>query len=848
MQMSKIRVLISGRRRLIATITIIAMVLGIYAWVFADLPPIDRLTAGLALPSTRIYDRNGILLYEILPPEQGRHTAIPLESIPNHCINALIATEDANYWSHPGVDIIGVLRALWINIRGGEVVAGGSTITQQVARLLLLDPHQRAERSLQRKLKEMVLAIQLQSAYSKEDILALYLNQAYFGNLAYGIEAAARAYFGKGASELALSECALLIGILQNPAYYDPLANPQVAKARQKIVLDLMVANGYLAPSAADSAHRDRLQFAPTPFPIRAPHAVMAVWKQLERQFPDQLYQVGLDVVTTVDVRWQKAAEAIVRRQLAIINDPTRTDRPSANARNAAVVALDPHSGQVLVLLGSPNYFDESIDGAVNAALALRQPGSALKPFTYALAMNPNHPQPYTPATMLLDVETPFVTRKLESYTPANYALVEHGPVSLREALANSYNIPAVIALEHVGLTRFKQFMADVGLVNLAMNAEVDLSITLGGGEVRLLDLSAAYAIFANGGYRVEPVLIQSVRDRAGHLLYQWTPPVFTEFTLDPRVAYLITNILSDDEARIPSFGRYSALNIGRPSAAKTGTTTDFRDNWVVGYTPDIVVGVWVGNADNTPMTDITGISGAGPIWNSFIRHVLNGQPERDFVRPEGIVSREVCIPSGLIPTPDCPRRRVELFIAGTEPKDYDTLYQRYLIDSASGALANEETPPERRVEKIYLVLPQEARDWGARQGISPPPTRELVAWPDMTAGLRLLEPDPYTIFELSPILPRAAQRIKLTVGAPPQTQSVTYYLNGQPLATVSSAPWAYWWTLEVGQHQLVARALLADETRIESSPISFTVVDWGERGELLKPSLDDTDLADYSE
>jgi membrane carboxypeptidase/penicillin-binding protein PbpC len=318
--------------------------------------------------------------------------------------------------------------------------------------------------------------------------------------------------------------------------------------------------------------------------------------------------------------------------------------------------------------------------------------------------------------------------------------------------------------------------------------------------------------------------------DKDGHTLYQWTPPVLTDPVLDARVAYLITDILSDDVARIPSFGRYSALSIGRPAAAKTGTTTDFRDNWVVGYTPHFVVGVWVGNADNTPMTDVTGVSGAGPIWNQFMRHIHKTLSEQAFARPSGIIQREVCVPSGLVPTPQCPRRRLELFISGTEPTAYDNLYQRVTIDTANGAPADDQTPPERRAERLYLLLPQEARDWGARNGILPPPDPLQVAWPDADVGLRLLEPDPYTIFELSPLLPRAAQRIKLTVGAPPQTQSVTYYLDGEALATVTAAPWAHWWPLELGQHELTARAQLSDGTILEARPIPFSVVNWGER------------------
>ena len=361
-------------------------------------------------------------------PGLGRNHELRLSEMPKRCLNAVIATEDANYYRHPGIDPIGILRALWINIRGGEIVAGGSTITQQTVRLLLLDPQGRAQRSLRRKLREIVLALQLQVQFSKDEILAIYLNQVYFGNLAYGIDAAARAYFQKGAMDLSLAECALLAGVVQNAIQNDPLTQFERAKSRQAVALRLMVQNGFISEAESMAALADELQFAAVVFPIEAPHFVMEVWRMLERDFADALHAGGLDVTTTVDRDWTRHAQEIVQRQLDALNDPALGSRP-ANANNAALVALDPRTGEVLTMLGSPDYFDDAIDGAVNAALALRQPGSTLKPFTYAEAMNPQHAEPYTAATMILDVRTPFITNKLESYVPANYGRVEHGPV-----------------------------------------------------------------------------------------------------------------------------------------------------------------------------------------------------------------------------------------------------------------------------------------------------------------------------------------------------------------------------------------------------------------------------------
>ncbi len=799
------------RLGLIALLLLLASGSGLAAWVLVDLPRLERLEAGLALPSTRLYERHGQLLYEILPQRQGRNRSLSLAQLPQHCQNAIIATEDANFYQHPGVDPIGILRALWINLRGGEILAGGSTITQQTVRLLLLDPQGQAQRSLHRKLREMALALQMQARFSKDEILALYLNQVYFGNLAYGLDAAARAYFQKDAPALSLAECALLAGIAQNALYYDPLTQPARAKARQAVTLRLMAENGYISETEAQTALADELQFAPTPFPIEAPHFVMQVWRILERDFGAALHQGGLQVRTTVDLAWTQHAQDIVQRQLAALNHPIDGSRP-ANAHNAALVALDPRSGEVLTMLGSPDYFAEDIDGALNAALAYRQPGSALKPFTYAEAMNPAYPDAYTAATMLLDVRTPFITDKLESYVPANYGLVEHGPVLLREALASSYNIPAVIALEHIGLERFLRFVTELGLENLRDNARVDLSITLGGGEVRLIDLAEAYSALANGGYDIEPQYILSIQNAAGKLLYEYKAPPLTRRLIDPRVAYIITDILADNAARLPAFGENSPLKLGFPAAAKTGTTTDFRDNWVMGYTPQLVVGLWLGNADNAPMFAISGVSGAGPIYNLFMRTVSRGMAAANFEEPPGLTRREVCRLSGLLPTDYCPRRISELFIAGTEPSDYDTFYQPFRIGDS---------------ERVFLVLPPAARAWAARAGLPQPPLAKLVPSASQPADmLTLTSPDPYSIYEIAAGLPRAAQRLRFAVAAPADAHTVRYMLNGLPVASVPAPPWDVWWSLEAGEYNLQAMAELVDGRQVESAPLPFSVVE----------------------
>lgn len=799
----------------------------LYNWLFVDMPELNALQAGLALPSTRIYDRHGRLLYEIVDLYGGSHRAVRLDEMASCMPAATISTEDANFYSHPGVDLEGVARALWINIRGGEIRAGGSTITQQVARNLLLTKEPIKDRSLRRKLQESILAIRLNNEYSRDEILTLYLNQTYYGNLAYGIEAASRIYFSKPPDALSLAECAMLAGLPQAPAEYNPLTNPEAAKNRQEIVLDLMVKHDKIAAAEAEIAKTEKLTFSASPFDILAPHFVAAVWTQLERDFADELYIGGLEVYTTLDLDWQNAAESIARRHLEELNNPI-DGSPSKEARNAALVALDPYTGQILAMLGSPDYFNEQIDGNVNAALAPRQPGSALKPFTFAAAFDPVRTEPWTPATMILDVSTPFVTRRLESYTPSNFGLVEHGPVLIREALASSYNIPAVVALDHIGVESLVNLATRLGITTLTDTSRFDLSLTLGGGEVRLLELSAAYAAFANNGQRVDPVYLLEVRNSEGEVLYDWRPPALGKPELDPRVAFLINDILSDEKARVPAFGTNSALNIGRISAAKTGTTTDYRDNWTIGYTPNLVVGVWVGNADNTPMRDVSGISGAGPIWNDFMRTVLLGQPEFAFDMPPGLERRQICATSGLLPTDACPKRIWEWFIEGTTPVKEDNMYQTFTIDRRTGALATEETPAEDRVDKVFLVLPPEARDWAIREGIPAPPESALRVAYREEAPLRLLSPDLYTVFQVTPVIPFSFQRIRLSVVTPSNTVQVTYWLNGiRQIGLSTQAPFEVWWQLSPGEYEVTARAILESGEQLESRPIPFSVTSY---------------------
>jgi membrane carboxypeptidase/penicillin-binding protein len=596
-----------------------------------------------------------------------------------------------------------------------------------------------------------------------------------------------------------------------------------------------MVKEGYLASDEARMAQGEKLYFASAPFDIHAPHFVMYVRGLLEQELGlERLEQGGLRIYTTLDLDLNETARDIVRHRLASLAECKaitdvgiqQTDCPPGghNVRNAALVALDPQTGEILAMLGSPDYFSAEIDGAVNGATALRQPGSAIKPITYAAAFGDGE---LTPATMMLDVRTAFMTKEGMPYVPLNYDLQFRGPVRLREALASSYNLVAVKVLNAIGVETMTSLSRQLGITTFDDPNRMGLAVTLGGGEVRLLELTTAYAAFANGGRAVQPVAILGVEDAQGNILLAAPPSPARNGgaqVLDERVAYLITDILSDKVARFPSFGEGSALELTRPAAAKTGTTTDFRDNWTIGYTPELVAGVWAGNSDNSAMLDVSGISGAAPIWHDLMEEALKGQPVRDLHQPSGLVEAEICALSGLLAGDDCPHRMTELFLEGTEPTETCTMHQRIAIDRATGLRATEDTPPERVVERVYTILPAEAHDWARAQGMpEPPPVPDFgsrmantgTSSPgpksrDASLSLIMSSPDDGAIYRLDPSLPKDAQRIPVSVR--PATGStlvqVTLVVDGQPLAQFGAPPYQTLWRLEPGTHIFTAVAV----------------------------------------
>jgi penicillin-binding protein 1C len=799
---------------------------GALYFTFRDLPSIDALPEKLNPPSVRITDRNGRLLYDVLPEQGGRHAVLSFGDIPQCMKDATIAVEDKNFYRNPGVDLEGIVRALWINIQGGETIAGGSTITQQVARNLLLSQDERTERTLRRKLRETLLAWQMTQRWSKDEILALYLNQINYGGMAYGVEAAAQTYFGKPASDLLLPECALLAGLPQAPGVYNPFTNPDLAKKRKEIVLGLMEAQGYITPAERLDAAVAPLSYNPAPYPIEAPHFIWIVKDQL-----DALFSAGrldprrsLVVRTTLDLDAQHTAEAEVQRHIQAFKAKEGTI--SHNVNNAALVVLAPHTGEILALIGSAGYFDASIHGALDMAIAPRQTGSAFKPIIYAQALDPGRADPWTAATSILDVSTTFITHDGTPYTPKDYDGREHGPVSVREALGSSLNVPAVLTLEQVGIENTLGLASHLGITSLGEPQSYDLSLALGGGQISLLQLSTAYAALANEGYYTGSYAILDVRDADGNLLYTQdrTPPLQV---FDPRVTWLISDILSDDRARTIGFGRNSTLRLDRTAAVKTGTTTNYHDNWTIGYTPDLLVGVWVGNSNYEAMHDVTGLTGAAPIWHDTMRALLQGQPDRPFQRPDGLKQVEVCDLSGLLPTPACPHTRQEWFIAGTEPTQTDTFYRQVWIDVPTGSLADESTPPERRKPVTLLDLPPQAQPWARTQGL-PLLVDFLQGTPLLSEGttrLLLISPSPNSTYRIAPDFDPSAQQLAVEAVAGQGFSQVTLWADGQLLATLSKPPYQAWWTLSPGEHRFWAQGVTSNGETVTSESITIDVL-----------------------
>jgi 1A family penicillin-binding protein len=626
--------------------------------------------------STKIMDRNGEVLYDIFVDQ--KRTPVEFENIPDYLKQATIAIEDKNFYQHQGFDPLGMVRGFSrIFTRG--FAQGGSTLTQQLVKNVLLTP----ERSVWRKIKEFVLAVQIERKYSKDDILRMYLNEAPYGGTSWGVGAASEAYFGKDVKDLNLVESAFMAGLPQRPSTYSPYSGfPDAYIERTRHVLRRMEEDGYINKEQRELAieQLEELEFVGRGSNFKAPHFVQYVQRILEERYGERVVeQGGLRVTTTIDLDLQNKAQAIVAEEIAKVEN--------LHITNGAAVVINPETSEVLAMVGSKDFNASDYDGQVNVVLALRQPGSAIKPVTYAAGLK----KKYTPATLIMDVPTSFPIDGMPDYKPVNYDGKFRGPIQLRYALANSINITAVKMLAMVGVRDMLQTAYDLGITSLEPTREnlrrFGLAVTLGGGEVRLLELTAAYGAFANQGHRVEPLSILRVEDQNGRVLENNTPRKGRR-VLTPEEAYLMADILSDNEARTPVFGANSLLNIpGRQVLVKTGTTNDRRDNWTVGGNQQAMVGVWVGNNDNSPMRSVaSGVTGASPIWRRVLLASLDGKPNVGFETPGGIVTAAVDTVSGLAVHHGFPSR-IEKFIDGTQPGE-DTIHVKLRVCKSDGGLA----------------------------------------------------------------------------------------------------------------------------------------------------------------
>lgn len=691
---------VKKRERVSIGIIIASPLVALFLYLFWGIPLPTQLTSESRNPvSTQILDRNGKLIYEIY--EGKKRTPIKLESLPPYAYQATIAIEDKDFYKHHGLSFSGMARALF-NTAVKQDLQGGSTITQQLVKTTLLTP----DRTIKRKIREVVLTLVVEALYPKNKILESYLNNVPYGGTAWGIESASRTYFAKSAKDLSLAQAALLAGLTAAPTRYSPFGtNPEKAKERQHLVLRRMVEDHYITEGQADDAQKEELHFAQVS-DLNAPHFALFVKEQLVDKYgEDKVERGGLRVTTTLDLDLQQFAEKGVKDEVDKLK--------KAHVGNGAALVTNPKTGEVYAMVGSKDYFAQDEDGKVNVTLRPRQPGSSIKPLNYALAIEQGR---ITASTAFADIPTCFKVAGQDLYCPVNYDQTFHGAVQTRFALGNSYNIPAVRTLALNGLDNFVPFAQKMGLETLEDPHRYGLSLTLGGGEVKMIDMAKAFSVFANEGIKQDIVTILKVQDWKGNTLEE-TKIKEGDRVLSPGTSYIISQILLDNSAREAAFGPSSFLNIsGHPEVSvKTGTTNDKRDNWAIGFTPEVTTTVWVGNNDNTPMGSVaSGVTGASPIWNRITKHALDMIENGDLSgkgqdrskhshvwmdKPGDVVGTNVCATTGTLPpgpedNPGCPIR-FEFFLENFPPKPYQPLDREVQVANDTNMLAGPDFPQE---------------------------------------------------------------------------------------------------------------------------------------------------------
>lgn len=683
---------------------IIKILLGVFAFLFAffiftsivvvfwiatlKIPDAESLNDLKVSQSTKIYDRTGkIILWDI--HNEIQRTVVPLEEVSRHIKNATVAIEDSSFYQHRGIDIPGILRAILVNLKSGHLSQGGSTISQQLVKNTLLT----ADKTFTRKIKEIILTLKIEKRLSKDKILELYLNEVSYGGSSYGVESASRNFFGKNALDINLAEASYLASLTKAPTYYSPYGGHQKElENRKNLVLSKMAELGFISNEEAETAKKEKVVFINKgQNSIKAAHFSTYIRSYLEEKYgKDVVEQGGLKVITTINYPFQQKAEELALKY-------AKENKEKFNASNNSIVAIDPKTGQILVMVGSKDYFNQEDQGNFNVALAHRQPGSAIKPFIYAEAFKKG----YTPDTVVFDVQTEFnptclytynynasntpetlieQRKKDQCYMPENYDNKYRGPITLRNALAQSINIPAVKTLYLAGINDSLGLIKDMGITSLTEPDRYGLTLVLGGGEVSLLEITGAYSVFANNGIRNPIIGILKIENKDGDILEEYHQE--SKQVLDKNIALMISDILSDNKARTPAFGENSPLFFpNRQVAVKTGTTNDYRDAWVIGYTPNISVGAWFGNNNNSSMEKMVAGFIVAPMWNEFMNEVFKETQKEDFEKPKKIKSGKPVLNGE--------------WLGG----------KTYFIDSISGKIATELTPPELIKEKVLTQI-----------------------------------------------------------------------------------------------------------------------------------------------
>ncbi|MGI6278525.1 MAG: transglycosylase domain-containing protein [Patescibacteria group bacterium] len=791
-------------------------------WFARDLPQPGQVVRREGF-TTRVFDRNGEVIYDIF--QEQKRSPITFEQLPENLIQATIAIEDKDFYHHKGFYLPGIFRGLYRTVFERNV-QGGSTLTQQLVKNVLLTP----QRTIVRKAKEFLLAIQIETRFSKDQILTMYLNEAPYGGTAWGVGTAAELYFGKSVDQLSLVESAILAGLPQRPTTYSPFGTePEAYIARTKHVLRRMREDGYISVDEEEQAleELDQVVFSDTSSEFLAPHFVMYVKKQLIERYGEAMVEGGgLRVTTTLDLDLQELAEETVEEQMETM--------AQYKIGNTGVVVLDPQTGEILAMIGSKDYNEPNF-GKFNTTTALRQPGSSIKPITYVTALK----RGYTAAHVLFDCLTDFPGATAQKpYRPTNYDHTYHGPMQVRFALGNSKNVPAVKMLAQVGLKNMLQTAYDLGLSTLEPTSRnlsrLGLSVTLGGGEVRLLEMVGAYSAFANTGLKVEPVAILRVADRDGKILDEFEPRSGRRI-LKEGEAFIISDILADNKAREIVFGPNSSLNIAnRKVAVKTGTTNDMRDNWAIGWTPQAIVGVWVGNNDNSPMSYVaSGFAGASPIWRKIMLETIAKYPGEDFAVPDSVIKEEIDQVSGALAHDGFPSRE-EYFIKGTEPTGEDKMHVLLKVCREENKLATPLDIERGNYEEKEFIIAEEEDPYGSTNnrwqvGIDAwigeqddPRYRVPTEYcdGDSQVGVRIREPKDETTVDNE-------FKVRVRPLSVNDIDWVKIYVDGQEKQTLTKDPWEVRLVLSDGPYKIKAKMRDSAGKEAEAEVRIGVNVDW---------------------